>query len=926
MYNVASGLVNTAVIRKMIFEFKGLQMERVVPVENDILVIVPEIYSNTKKGSFFEKLCADILRKQSYSITGMEVRKTGMEIDITAEHTPSGSSVYIECKFYNSKNIDSTIVDLCYAQATRARIKRIALFSTARLGKDAQGAYDEYRKMDGCDYSFYGRQEILDALIASGKIQPYKEVDLKPNITHATLVIHPELDFTWIFQEMDDGVASRLLAYNGSNEVDCNKIRKVLDSQNYFESIPVVPLNNVNKNPSVADKPSREVVSGILVADDIMDYKPCKPSDFVGRDTIQKELWDYFEAVRTNDTDTRILSLVGASGNGKSSLVAFLSERFRNKKWKNKFFLYPVDVRSARGARFVAEAVVKGFSKAIENKFIELDCEFKVENIEDITSGVSFKTCTEYLNNNGKVIVIFFDQFEEVFMKEDLFGLFRAFERFAKDVSSGTMNLVVGFSWRSGITLGEENPAYSMWSQLKDRRIDKVITEFDVSDSSKMITTFEKNMGIKLNRSLRARLIQQSQGYPWLLKKLCIHIFKKIKDNVSQEELLITQFQIKSLFDEDLDRPDKDIGCLKYVAIHSPIDHYQTTKEFGQQTVYNLIADRLLIKTGEKVSVYWDVFRDYLVTGETPVIPWSYMPAATISMTINVLNNIKKEKTITFEELMNISGFKKGTLANVIMDLQSFSLIEKDSQGNYTATQEDSRPEEIIREHLKGHIIYTAISSPKIASTGFCSIEKYSEIINSVYSNKSGNSPKGYATKISNWLQYGGLISKGGNKITVYSPFEYSPEYGVLGAKGYLFLATTTPNKTIDLISSLLERNVITLGEQEERKLRNSVIDLVTLGLCKRNEDSSIELTKSVNKMEKSDQILAQALIKSETVIVLREIMELASFDRDKLSTKFKEALGKPWKDTSSKRYLNGMLKYMEFLDSYNKALQRTSR
>lgn len=300
------------------------------------------------------------------------------------------------------------------------------------------------------------------------------------------------------------------------------------------------------------DLASREIVSGIVVADDIMDYKPCKPSDFVGRDAIQKELWDYFEAVRNDSTDTRILSLIGASGNGKSSLVAFLSERFRNIKWKNKFFLFPVDVRSARGALFVAEAVVRAFNKAIDEDFIGIEIDFKVENIEDITSGKCLKECAQHLKENNKVVVIFFDQFEEVFMKEELFGLFRAFERFAKDISSERLNLVLGFSWRSGITLGEENPAYSMWSQLKDIRIDKKITGFDVSDSSKMISTFEKGTGIKLNKSLRARLIQQSQGLPWLLKKLCIHIFKKINEKVSQEELLITQLQIKSLFDEDL--------------------------------------------------------------------------------------------------------------------------------------------------------------------------------------------------------------------------------------------------------------------------------------------------------------------------------------------------------------------------------------
>lgn len=179
-------------------------MGRSIPVEHDILVIVPESYSQTEKGSFFEKLCADILRKQSYKINNIEIRKTGMEIDIQAEHTPSAKSVYVECKFYNSKNIDASIVDLCYAQAIRAKIDRIALFSTAKLGKDAQGAYEQYRNMENCDYSFYDQKEILEALIASGKVQDYKETDLKPNITHATLVIHPELPFSWVFQEMSE--------------------------------------------------------------------------------------------------------------------------------------------------------------------------------------------------------------------------------------------------------------------------------------------------------------------------------------------------------------------------------------------------------------------------------------------------------------------------------------------------------------------------------------------------------------------------------------------------------------------------------------------------------------------------------------------------------------------------------------------------
>ena len=126
---------------------------------------------------------------------------------------------------------------MCFAQAKRAKIDRIALFSTANLGKDAQGAYETFREMNGLDYSFYGKQEILDALKVSGKINDYESLDLDANITHATLLVHPELSFTWLFQEMKDGITSRVLAFDGNNIVNCDEIRTILDTKNLFENI-----------------------------------------------------------------------------------------------------------------------------------------------------------------------------------------------------------------------------------------------------------------------------------------------------------------------------------------------------------------------------------------------------------------------------------------------------------------------------------------------------------------------------------------------------------------------------------------------------------------------------------------------------------------------------------------------------------------
>lgn len=890
-------------------------MQRVLPIERDIIVAVPSVYTTSQKGSFFEKLCADILRKQSYEIVGIEFRATGMEIDIKAVHKPSATNLYVECKFYNSSKLSANIVDLCYSQAFRARIKSIALFSTAPLGKDAQGAYDDYRSREECDYSFYGREEIIEALEACGKVQSFNSLSLSSEITHATLLVHPELDFTWLFQEVRDGVPQNLLAYSGSKNVDCSRIRDILDAEEIFEGLSVnnflsgAPLTAKTGDP----QHEREVVSGIIVADDVMDYKPCRPEDFVGRDSIQKEIWDYLESVREHKTMTRLISVTGSSGNGKSSLVAFLAERFKNVKWKNKFYLYPVDVRSSRGAKFVSEAVVKAFNAARKDGFINLDSDFFIENVNDITSGVSFKAYSDHLASTGKVIIIFFDQFEEVFMKEELFGLFRAFERFALDVSSDKGNLVVGFSWRSGITLGDENPAYSMWNRLRDFRSDKKLTQFDAKDSSALISTFEKKLGFRLNKSLRGRLIQQAQGYPWLLKKLCIHLFKKIQSGVSQEQLLISQLQIKSLFDEDLERPDKETACLRYVANNSPVDQYETTKEYGTKTVNNLLADRLLIKTGEKISVYWDVFRDYLKTNEAPIIPWFYMPAATVNMASSVLKLIATQG-VSLAELQQSAGYKKGTLTNIIMDLQSFSLVEKrDDEKYYPSCSLEDVPE-VIRSHLKGHAAYArALNLVSESQQESLSTDSFVEIIKGLYSNKGGEVPTGYSSRLLSWLKYSGLAGSVAHKIRFFRDKEYAPEFASTSSKSYMFLAATTPTNVLDIIRRLQVQKALGVPEQNFLRARNSIADLISLGICTRNSDLELNISKNVDITQIAEHILAAAVRKAPSVLLLKKLMADTSVPKDELPEKFRVAVGKSWKASSSKRYVNGLVKYLEF-------------
>jgi len=142
----------------------------------------------------------------------MEVRKSGMEIDIQATHTPSNEKLYVECKFMQQK-IDSSVVDLAFSQSFRLKVKKIALFSISDLGKDAQSTLEDYRLDDRIDYSFFDKKEILISILATGKVEDVPEDDIPAKYTSATLLVHPEIEMTWLLQEVENGSPIRVVPF-----------------------------------------------------------------------------------------------------------------------------------------------------------------------------------------------------------------------------------------------------------------------------------------------------------------------------------------------------------------------------------------------------------------------------------------------------------------------------------------------------------------------------------------------------------------------------------------------------------------------------------------------------------------------------------------------------------------------------------------
>jgi hypothetical protein len=88
------------------------------------------------------------------------------------------------------------------------------------------------------------------------------------------------------------------------------------------------------------------------------------------------------------------------------------------------------------------------------------------------------------------------------------------------------------------------------------------------------MTIFEKELGQKVRPELRRQLMENSQGYPWLLKKLCIHVYDQIFSGIRQAGLVET-LDIASLFDRDLQGlTSAEQTCLMLIAHSAPADWF----------------------------------------------------------------------------------------------------------------------------------------------------------------------------------------------------------------------------------------------------------------------------------------------------------------------------------------------------------------
>lgn len=657
----------------------------------EIKVLLEEGASNKAKGNCFESLIRKLLSIHQYDIRG-NINFSGMEIDLIANHKHKNETLYVECKAKEKVTSDE-LSKFCF----NVEFKEADFgyfFRTQELEFQAGALLSEIKaKAKYKNLTFFEPSEIIQ-MLSDGRMIFEPKSDLNQfTISKRILAVTYFGDFLIYLIDESNLFPTKFVAFDANNNstvITQEKLELLINRIDELKKL--TPITNLIKHEiTVKDfkELSIETISEVQESENWYDYLPASSENkhFVGRDLIRSQILEYFKEIHTNKTKKRIFYLNGKSGWGKSSLLLEVKGRCRNKHYKNKFFTLAIDTRSALSDNFVALSFEKLIKLSIEENFIKGTLKneiIKFTSNVDLLSSDSIQDLLQKLKTENKFLVLIFDQFEDVFRKKDLF---KSFYKFLSDVTDKKPNIIVGFSWKSEFFIPNDDPAYFYWQQAKEQSREFIIGEFGEKEIDGIIKQLEQSIG-KLDKEVKNRIKESSQGLPWLTKKLCIHIYEQIQSGLKKDKLIESNLNIKDLFEKDKERIEpEELKGLKLIAQKAYDGDFFEISEVGEliesKTIDTLLHKRLIIKSGTNYNIYWDIFRDYLVTNTIPPIGESYLLRQSVNLCLEVFLLFTDSSALETLDSLHQKHQKRiglAALENILLELRNFGLIQKNDE------------------------------------------------------------------------------------------------------------------------------------------------------------------------------------------------------------------------------------------------------
>jgi hypothetical protein len=485
---------------------------------------------------------------------------------------------------------------------------------------------------------------------------------------------------------------------------------------------------------------------------------------------------------------------------------------------------------------------------------------FRLSDLSDPLRSPSIRAFLASLEKKQQVICLVFDQFEELYSRSDLFDVFELAQRLFLSATAARSNLVLGFAWKSDSTVQQTHPAYHMWHNLADHRIEIKLGGFSHAEASKAISIFERELGEKLLPKLKRQLIENSQGFPWLLKKLCIHIYEQVHAGESQSQLVDKALDVESLFERDLQRltaPEKT--CLRLIAERTPADWFDVLETSGPEVIRALVDKRLLVRSGNRLNLYWDIFREYVLTSKVPSIPLTYMPSSpSIRSALMVAQHLDPETPCTYAQLSRLTNLRENTVDNLIRDLVMFGIAEGgQSEALLHKRMPSSDPESVLkqlRREFKSHALVLGLAKRGITRFTQDDIITILKGINPAAGHQE-RTWKVYADRMKQWLSATGFIESTEGVSAFKDQGDINAHFIKVPVGYYrqdnLFIGDTSPLRTVQALEYLISGPPRSWAELKAAGFRNAATVLRTLRIIV-NVSGEYRISQSLEPMTQS--------------------------------------------------------------------------
>ncbi|MFD1374238.1 nSTAND1 domain-containing NTPase [Actinoplanes sichuanensis] len=819
----------------------------------------------TARGHLFERFIAKVLEQFGFDQPTVRILNNtsdGIELDIAVRHRLTGRRAIAECKAYTSA-IHARELTSFYGKLGAERLESSEqidgfFFALPRLTNNGAEQARKLEKDPGFRY--------LDADHVAQIVRDIGIITTAPDTLTGTLISDSIILVT------EHGVFSAAKRLDPSSRTTAEVV--VWAAGAAPVPMPVVEL--LKSSPYAASSPVRDARGELLLqhirhtesetpvivevrgSQSDFEYQlPASPQYFVGRRKVIAEL----ESVISNAPATFVIN--AKSGWGKSSLALRLRKSILAKRGHAIVF----DTRTASSREYVTAAIRSAAIRAEAAKILHLPSN---------ASWASLASALETLRNsqwaaNAGPLLIFFDQFENVFKEETIT---REFRDLALGIAEVGKPIVVGFAWKTDLVGWVEGHPFQLREEIRAQATVANLKELGPSEIDNLLGRLERSLDAKLLPDLKQRLREISQGLPWLFKKLAGHVLREVQDGKTQSELVSEALNVQSLFESDLaELQPIEREALLHIARYAPVPVSEVEDRLPAGAIQSLVDRRLVVQIAERLDTYWDIFRDFLTTGRIP-IEESYtlrLPPSSVGRLLREVMAAGGDAPVP--HLAARLATSETVIYNLARELRVFGVVTYEpNRVKFTREfYESADPEDDLRRRVT-----TSLRRHKAFSACAHLLEKNDgEITQSIFAAAlpkafpaiaaTENTWLNYARSFAQWFHYAGLIRYRNKTIIAVDDHAIIPKQLLFTEEADTrrpeFFPQRAPGPALALVKRLAAVGSICIRGDAKTTLTSR--DLLILGIAKVDKERNLTLLtkEGVDSSGNLNPIVLRALI-----------------------------------------------------------------